>query len=99
MSKVIELIYLAIDELNQTLAPEKRLVKARDTVLSGPMTSLDSLGMVNLVVETEQQIEEAFGVTINLADQQLMSETQNPFETVETLASYVCKLLPCDTKS
>ena len=39
----------------------------------GPESSLDSLGLVTLIVEIEQNIEDEFGVEITIADEQAMS--------------------------
>ena len=89
--KVYQAIFSAINEINQQLPTSKRLVPSRETLLTGPSAQLDSLGLVNLIVATEESIEDAFGQTINIADKAAMSEVESPFRSVETLAAYIMK--------
>jgi acyl carrier protein len=91
--KVIQAIFNAVEEVNRLLPENQQLVKSADTVLYGKFGKLDSLGLVNLIVTTEQKIEEEFGVTITLADESTMSQDQNPFRTIGTLADYAFLLL------
>ncbi len=91
--KVIQAILGAIDEVNQQLPKEQRLEKSIDTVLFGESGKLDSLGLVTLIVATEQKIEEEHGATITLADENAMSQENSPFKTIGTLADYVTFLL------
>jgi len=91
--RVIEVIFSAIDEVNQQLPEEQRLEKAVDTALYGRSAKLDSLGLVNLIVATEEKIEEEFGVAITIADERAMSQKNSPFKTVRTLADYISLLL------
>jgi acyl carrier protein len=86
---ILRAVYRAIDELNLTLPPEKQVQKNAHAPLGEPPGPLDSLGLVNLVVETEQQIEEMFGVAVNLADQQAATASENPLASVQTLADYI----------
>lgn len=97
--KIIDAVLLAVDEINLTLPPGSTIEKRLDAELSGPGGVLDSMGMVNLVVETEQQIEDAFGVFINLADEKAMSAEPNPFKTIETLVLYIAAMLGTSRRS
>lgn len=90
---VLDSVYRAIDALNQTLPPDRRLAKAPETTLMGPNGSLDSLGMVNLVVETEMAVEEDFGRLVNLADQNAAAQGLSVYETVASFAAYIEALL------
>lgn len=92
--KVLQAIYGAVEEANETLPPERRLEKSPETVLFGRNGKLDSLGLVNLIVATEQRIEEAFGVAVTLADERAMSQQHSPFRTISSLADYAVTLLP-----
>lgn len=98
-SRITAAVYEAIDELNLTLAPEKRVRKDLATKLSGPSGALDSLGLVNLVVETEMKVEEAFGVSINLGDGASAAATVDPFQSVHALVSYIREKLPAEASS
>jgi len=87
--RILGAIYRAIDELNMTQPMEGKVSKSPEAALAAPAGPLDSLGLVNLVVETEQQIEDEFRVAINLADQQAASASQNPLASVQSLADYI----------
>ena len=91
--KYIQSIFDAIDEINEQLDEESRLIKSVDTVLFGKSGKLDSLGFVNLIVATEQRLEEVFEVSLTLADEKAMSQENSPFRTVGTLSEYISKLL------
>lgn len=91
--KVIQLVFSAIDEVNQSLPKEQQLAKSSATILFGKGSHLDSLGLVNLIVATEQIIEEEFGVPVTLADEKAMSQKNSPFQTVESLVNYILSLL------
>ena len=91
--KIRQTIFSAIDELNEQLPAGSKLVKSTETVLFGNDGSLDSLGLVNLIVITEQKLEEVFEVSLTLADERAISQKNSPFKTVKTLVSYIVNLL------
>lgn len=86
--KVLDLILEVIEELNLEREPEDRVEKSANAVLFGSGSNLDSLGLVGLIVATEQKIDDRFGVAITLADEKAMSLKNSPFRTVRTLADY-----------
>ena len=91
--KILNLIYVTLDEYNEQLSDELQLEKSSDTELFGQGSSLDSLGLINLIVAVEQNIEDKFDVTITLADERAMSQETSPFRTVGTLTDYIEMLL------
>jgi acyl carrier protein len=90
---ILKVIFKGIDSVNDLRPKEARIGKQPDAALMGESGGLDSLGMVNLIVAIEQQIEEQFHVTLDLADDEAMSMPDNPFATVESLAVYIAHLL------
>ena len=60
---VLEAIYGAVDWINAELPPDRQVVKNPETRLFGSQSMLDSLKLVSLIVATEREIEEAFGVS------------------------------------
>jgi acyl carrier protein len=60
-----------------------------DTVLVGTDPVLDSLGVVQLIVEIEQRVEQGHGVSVTLANDKAMSQRNSPFRTVGVLADHV----------
>lgn len=91
--KIEALIWDAIDEVNEMLPADVQIPKQADAVLLGANGSLDSFGLVNLIVALEQRIEDEFGVTLTLADDKAMSYSRSPFRTVQSLRQYVSDLL------
>jgi acyl carrier protein len=83
----------AVEELNQERSAEEKIPLSPDTTLFGKMGHLDSLGLVNLVLMAERNIQEDFGCAITLADERALSEEKSPFLTINSMASYVNKLL------
>jgi hypothetical protein len=92
-SKVVELLYAAVDDLNQQLRKDQRLEKALEIRLVGEGGRLDSLGLLNLLVQTEQRIETVFGINVMLADDEAMSKDPSPFSTLGSLAEHVCHIV------
>jgi len=91
--RILQFIYKAIDEVNEQLPRKQRLKKSRDTVLYGESSKLDSLGLVMLIVATEQRIEDDFGLTLTLASEKALSMKNSPFKTVESLAEFILTLV------
>ena len=60
-----------------------------DTVLVGKGAVLDSLGVVSLIVEVEQLVEQQHSVSVTLADDKAMSQKNSPFRTIGALVDHV----------
>jgi acyl carrier protein len=80
------------DVLSQAEEPPTAPV-SEETHLVGRSAVLDSLGMVTLVVDLEQRIEEEYGVSLTLADDRAMSQKHSPFLTVRSLTNYILGLI------
>ena len=91
--KILQLIYEVIDIINTQLPIEDNIEKHDTTVLFGSGSKLDSIGLINLIVAVEQNIEDEFDVTITLADERAMSQETSPFRNVGTLTDYIEILL------
>ena len=89
---VLGVIYEAIADLNMQLSEGQRIPKALSTVLFGAGGTLDSLGLANFIVITEQKLEESYGFRIDLTEDDPFSPTTGHFRTVHSLATYVWKL-------
>jgi acyl carrier protein len=97
--RIAELVLNAIDELNGQLPPDQQIPSRLDVKLLGEDASLDSLGLVNLIVLVEQTTSEEFGIPVTLADERAMSQTRSPFRTVENLIAHVASRLgECDVE-
>jgi acyl carrier protein len=92
--KSIETVIInSIKELNNNLSKDNKLELSKKTILFGKDGKLDSLGLVNLLVIMEQNIEDEFDVCIIIADERAMSQKHSPFRTIGTLADYIIMLL------
>jgi acyl carrier protein len=83
---------IVLESLNEVFAqvgtpPPAALSEA--TVLVGTDAVLDSLGVVQLIVEVEQRVEQAHGISVTLANDKAMSQKNSPFRTVGVLADHV----------
>ena len=74
---ILAAIYRVIDWINEELPADRRLIKAPDTPSLGPESALDSMRLVTLIVTTEREIEETFGVLLTLADERALSMNQS----------------------
>jgi hypothetical protein len=90
---VLAAVYRAIDWINAELPPDRQLNKAPDTRLLGSQSVLDSLHLVSLLIGIEREIEDAFGVTLTLADERALSMKESPFRTIQSLANYIVGLI------
>lgn len=86
---VLKLIYESIDEINVDLDEGEKVEKSEETVIYADGSSLDSLGLVNLITIIEQKIEEETGEYITIADERALSMESSPFQTVKTLKDYI----------
>ena len=91
--RIIQAIFRAVEEINGQLPKEQQLAKSVDTVLIGQSGTIDSLGLVNMIVATEQKIEEEFGTGLTLADDKAMSQINSTFRTIGALADYISSVL------
>jgi acyl carrier protein len=87
--KIQALVFSAIDEINQNLLPAQQLEKSLNTALSGPEAKLDSMNLLNFIMEVEKNYEEAFSTSVSLTDEGLLSQHADPFKSVNTLIEYL----------
>jgi acyl carrier protein len=87
-AEIEQIVLDAIRNANRARSPERQLAVAADAALFGNGSSLDSLGLVALVID----IEEAFadrGIALTLSDERAMSQHRNPFRTVSILTAHI----------
>lgn len=88
-NQIYEVIFNSIDEINSILEEDRKLDNKTDTILYGHNSRLDSLGLVNLIVEVEQRLSDELNVTIDLTDEKALSQNNSPFLSVTTLCEYI----------
>jgi len=91
--KVYTIVCNAIDEVNKQYPGNPSVPIEPEAVLFGADSSLDSLGLVNLIITIEQMIEDEFEITISLANEKAISRKSSPFRTINSLTEYIEQLL------
>jgi len=66
---------------------------AASTRLFGEAAALDSIGLVTLIADLEEDIRVATGKNVALADEKAMSRLTSPFRRVDLLAEYVAEVV------
>lgn len=69
------------------------VVLNEDTILFGRDGLLDSVALVSFILDVEEAIRSACGVSITLADERAMSQARSPFRRVSSLADYAAQLI------
>jgi len=67
--QIENVVYRAIDQVNELLLDENALTKERITILIGEGSNLDSMGFVNFVVALEEELEREIGLDLNLVEE------------------------------
>jgi hypothetical protein len=91
--KITRMLFNVIDELNQLQPREEHLTKDLQAPLAGEFGRLDSAGLINLIVLTEQKAAQDLGRPILLTDDRTMSQINAVFRTLGSLADYIHLLL------
>ncbi len=92
-NKILDLIYIAVDEVNEQLPKNKQLAKSPDTKLFGKDGKLDSLALVNFIVAVEDIIDDETDISLTIADEKAMSQSNSPFQSIDRLADYITQLI------
>tara|TARA_B100001057_G_scaffold214691_1_gene215014 strand:+ start:994 stop:1308 length:315 start_codon:yes stop_codon:yes gene_type:complete len=90
--EVLNIINKSIDEVNK-LNKKYKLSKKKNSTLIGTSSNLDSLGLVNLILNIEKNIEEKFSLSLVLADEKAMSQERSPFRDINSLKKYICLMV------
>ena len=88
-----EIIQPLIVESVHLIAPQhpRGTINAQ-TALFGKEGMLDSMALVQLVVEIEQRLQSEHGLDISLTDERAMSRAKSPFRTIGALSAYIAGL-------
>lgn len=87
------IVISALRELGASTENEGLAHPSPTTRLFGKKGLLDSLGMINLILELEETLFEEFEVNIVIADEKALSQKRSPFKDVTSLVDYITTLL------
>ena len=85
--KFLEIIYKCAEELNKQLSEEGKITLEESTTLIGENSSLDSLGIVILMISIEEHIANT-GISVNIMDV-LTESDEHPFETIGEMSLWL----------
>jgi D-alanine--poly(phosphoribitol) ligase subunit 2 len=91
-AEIVSLIVERLGDLDAVAQSPSPKDASEETALFGPEGTLDSLGLVALIVDVEEAIAERSGVAITLGDDRAVSQHSSPFRTVGSLADYITTL-------
>lgn len=92
---VERLVLDAMRAANLARGPSAQLAVAPGSPVFGPGSSLDSLGLVALLLDIEDSLQMA-GHQVLLSDERAVSQKRSPFRNVDSLVAYIGTLLPQD---
>ena len=78
----------AMQSANLARDAATQLVVSPDAPLFGSDSSLDSLGLVALLLDIEEALQ-ALGCEVVLSDERAMSQKRSPFRTVQSMVAYI----------
>ncbi|HXM54459.1 MAG TPA: hypothetical protein VOB72_03655 [Candidatus Dormibacteraeota bacterium] len=90
MPNAEELVFAVVDEVNEMLPAEQRLMPSLDQQLLGSGgDGLDSLGLVTLVTAVEEHVATSVGVRVSLMDADAFEREPSPFLSFRTLVDHL----------
>lgn len=89
LERTLREIYACIDRINEQLPPEERIAKDPGTVLVAADGGLESLTLINLMVEVEEAVATAAGKRVSILEGALMHKDGARFSTVDELARWI----------
>jgi acyl carrier protein len=91
--KALSLVCHRLGVLSHELGKPALLNADKSTHLFGDAAHLDSIGLVTLIADLEQDIFNQFGKRVTLADEKAMSRLTSPFRRVGLLADYIVEVV------
>ncbi len=89
----LALVLKRLRALGQELDRPSLLTADEQTRLFGDGAALDSMGLVTLISDLEEDIYRECGARVALADEKAMSRLTSPFRRVNLLADYIIEVV------
>lgn len=87
----VRILFSAVDYLNERLPVGSRLEKSEKTAIAGDSSTLESLEFVNLVLDYESRVGEAFGAPVSIAERLVGDDASGPPATLGDLADLAAR--------
>ncbi len=91
-SDIERIVLAAIENANLARAADSQLPCSPTAALYGQGSPLDSLGLVNILFDVEDELRGA-GLEVSLSDERAMSQTRSPFRSVAALVQYIAEIV------
>ncbi len=88
----LKIVLHRLAALGQELGKPELIQADEQTRLFGETAALDSIGLVTLIADLEEDIRVATGKNVTLADEKAMSRLTSPFRRAGLLAEYVVEI-------
>ena len=97
LNQAIKMVIEALQENVEDTADESKKLDisqaSGETRLFGGGGLVDSMGVVILLSDLEDKLDEEFDIQVSLASDSAMSGTRSPFRTVNSLAGYIVSVV------
>jgi acyl carrier protein len=91
--EITQMILKALRGLRTSRGKRRMAAISPTTRLYGHGSDIDSLGLVQLLIDVEERVSDRYGVPVSLADEKAMSQAHSPFRSVDSLAQYLTSLI------
>lgn len=91
--EILRAVFTAIERANALRPPDGQIPEREDAALFGQGGYLDSLGLVSVVLDVEDLVNEATGRSLVLSDDRAMSQARSPFRTIAAFVEYIAERL------
>ena len=92
-NKIFEIVITTINEFNEESDNKIDISNGRESELFGGNSTVDSLELVNLIVEIEENISDKFNKNITITSEKAMSRNTSPFINIGTITDYIEEIL------
>ena len=89
--QILDVVLQAMRTTNAARPSTSQLTVASDAALFGPGSPLDSLGLLTLLLDIEEDLQRA-GCHVQLSDDRAMSQRRSPFRSVSSLVDYIARI-------
>jgi acyl carrier protein len=95
--QAVKLVIDALKEgIDESMEDSKKYIleqASEETRLFGGGGILDSLGVVILLSDLEEKLDDEYDVMTSLASDSTMSKTRSPFRNIKSLANYIVEIV------
>ena len=87
--QIAEILKEAIEELNEQLDDDEKVVYGEETRFIGSQACIDSITFVTFITIIEEIIEYKLDKTVHLVNEKAFSSKRSPFYSIATMTEYI----------